>query len=84
MLGASAGLGVTASAFDAVVSGAGQAWRIQLDAWRSHCLASRTLSLLTTRYLYVELSQMGTMVACGHFHSLEPVSYTHLTLPTKA
>lgn len=71
MLGASAGLGVSATAFDAVVSGAGQAWRMQLDVWRNHCLSSRSLSLLTTRYMYVELSQMGTMVACGHFHSLD-------------
>lgn len=71
MLGASGGLGVSASAFDAVVSGAGQAWRVRLDVWRSQCLVSRSLSLLTTRYLYVELSQMGAMVACGYFHSLE-------------
>lgn len=70
MLGASAGSGVSASAFDAVVSGAGQAWRIRLNVWRGQCLASRSLRVIAARYQYVQLSQMGTMVACVHCHSL--------------
>lgn len=70
MLGASVGSGVSVCAFDAVVSGAGQAWRIRLDVWREQCLASRSLRILSARYQYAQLSQMGTMVACAHFHSL--------------
>lgn len=70
MLGASSGLGVLASPFDAVVSGAGQAWRIRLDVWRRQCLSSSPLTQLSTRYLFVELSQLGTMVGCAHCHSL--------------
>lgn len=70
MLGASSGLGVMASPFDAVVSGAGQAWRIRLDVWRRQCLSNTPLRQLSTRYLFVELSQLGTMVGCAHCHSL--------------
>lgn len=70
MLGASAGFGVSVSAFNAVVSGAGQAWRFKMDVWRPHCLTSPSLRMLSTRYLCVELSQLGTMVGCAHFHSL--------------
>ncbi len=71
MLGASSALGVTASAFDAVVTGAGQAWRMPLAALRMQCLHSRFLSVLMVRYLYTELGQMGALAACGQFHVLE-------------
>lgn len=71
MLGASSALGVTASAFDAVVTGAGQAWRIPLAFLRKQCLHSRFLSVLMVRYLYTELGQMGALAACGQFHMLE-------------
>jgi CRP-like cAMP-binding protein len=71
VLGASSALGVTASAFDAVVMGAGQAWRMPLAALRKQCLHSRFLSVLMVRYLYTELGQMGALAACGQFHVLE-------------
>lgn len=71
VLGASSALGVSASAFDAVVTGAGQAWRMPMAALRQACLHSRFMSVLMVRYLYTELGQMGTLVACGQFHALE-------------
>lgn len=71
VLGASSALGVTASAFDAVVTGAGQAWRLPLTVLRKQCLRSRHLSVLMVRYLYTELGQMGALAACGQFHVLE-------------
>ncbi|MDD0814423.1 Crp/Fnr family transcriptional regulator [Curvibacter sp. HBC28] len=71
VLGAGSALGVSACAFDAVVIGAGRAWQIDLQRLRALCQASRTLSLLMTRFLYFELSQMGALAACAHFHSLE-------------
>lgn len=71
VLGASGALGVSASAFDAVVSGAGQAWRMPMSALRKQCLHSRFLSMLMVRYLYTELGQMGALAACGQFHLLE-------------
>lgn len=71
MLGASSALGVSASAFDAVVTGAGQAWRIPLPVLRAQCLHSRFLSVLMVRYLYTELGQMGALAVCGQLHVLE-------------
>lgn len=71
VLGASGALGVTASAFDAVVTGAGQAWRMPLAVLRKQCLHSRFLSVLMVRFLYIELGQMGTLAACGQFHVIE-------------
>ncbi|GAB4087725.1 Crp/Fnr family transcriptional regulator [Hydrogenophaga soli] len=71
VLGASSALGVTASAFDAVVTGAGQAWRIPLAVLRRQCLHSRFLSVLMVRFLYIQLEQMGALAACGQFHALE-------------
>lgn len=71
VLGASSALGVSASAFDAVVTGAGRAWRIPLPVLREQCLQSRALSLLMVRFLYAELGQMGALAACGQFHRLE-------------
>lgn len=71
MLGAAAALGVSASAFDAVVTGAGRAWQIELPHLRALTRASRSLTLLMTRFLYFELSQMGALAACAHFHTLE-------------
>lgn len=70
MVGAGAGSGVPALAFDAVVSGAGQAWRIRLDVWRHQCETSRSLRTVIARYQYAQLSQLGTMIACVHFHPL--------------
>lgn len=71
VLGASSALGVSVSAFDAVVTGAGQAWRVSVPVLRQQCLNSRTLSVLMVRFLYTELGQMGALAACGQFHLLE-------------
>jgi len=71
VLGASSALGVSASAFDAVVTGAGQAWRMPLAVLRAQCLQSQYLSVLMVRYLYTELGQMGALAACGQFHVQE-------------
>jgi CRP-like cAMP-binding protein len=70
MLGAGQALGVSACAFDAVVTGSGRAWRIELLRLQQLTLRHSGLNRLFIHYLYFELSQMGLMAACGRFHSL--------------
>jgi len=70
MLGAGQALGVSACAFDAVVTGAGRAWRVELARLQQLTLRHSGLNRLFIHYLYFELSQMGLMAACGRFHSL--------------
>lgn len=71
MLGASSALGVSASAFDAVVTVAGQAWRMPMAILRTQCVHSRILNVLMVRFVYIELGQMGGLAACGQLHVLE-------------
>ena len=62
--------GVSASAFDAVVTSEGQAWRVKAHdlACRGH--HSTALNALLSRFWSVKLSQLGLQVACGRYHSL--------------
>jgi len=70
MLGAGNALGVSACAFDAVVTGGGRAWRVELPVLQKLARRSGSLGRVLIHYLYFELSQMGAMAACGRFHSL--------------
>lgn len=69
-LGVGGALGVSTSAFDAVAQGAGLAWRIAAAALMRHVAASPALGDVLTRYLYVQLAQMGGRAVCSRFHSL--------------
>lgn len=62
--------GVSASAFDAIVTSEGQAWRVEAHDLACHGQRSIALSSLLGRFLSVELSQLGLAVACGRYHSL--------------
>jgi Crp-like helix-turn-helix domain len=62
--------GVSASAFDAVVTSEGQAWRVKAHDLACHGQRSPALSALLSRFLSVELSQLGLLVACSRYHSL--------------
>lgn len=70
MLGAGQALGVSACAFDAVVTGPGRAWRVGMLQVQQLTLRHSGLNRLFIHYLYFELSQMGLMATCGRFHSL--------------
>lgn len=62
--------GVSASAFDAVVTSEGQAWRVSAHDLACHERSSAALSALLSRFMSVELAQLGLLVACGRYHSL--------------
>lgn len=62
--------GASASAFDAVVTSEGQAWRVEAHDLACHGQRSPALGALLSRFLSVELSQLGLLVACGRYHSL--------------
>lgn len=62
--------GVSASAFDAVVTSEGEAWRVQAHDLAHNEKRSPALCALLGRFLSVELAQLGLLVACGRYHSL--------------
>ena len=62
--------GESTSAFDAVVTSEGQAWRVKAHDLACHGQRSPALSALLSRFLSVELAQLGLLVACGRYHSL--------------
>lgn len=62
--------GVSASAFDAVVTSEGKAWRVEALDLACHGERSPALGALLSSFLSVELSQLGLLVACGRYHSL--------------
>lgn len=61
-------LGVFATAFDAVVSGTGNAWKIEATTLAEHGRHSKDLLRVISHFLYVELRQLGTQATCSHFH----------------
>lgn len=68
--GGACALGIYSTAFDAVVTGAGQAWRIEAERLAQHGRDSQDLLRLLSHFLYVELRQLGTQAICSHFHPL--------------
>lgn len=70
MYGGACALGIFSTAFDAVVTGAGQAWQIDAERLAAHGRRSQALLLLLSHFLYVELRQLGTQAICSHFHPL--------------
>ena len=68
--GGACALGIFSTAFDAMVVGAGQAWKIDAASLAAHGRDSPELLRLLSHFLYVELRQLGTQTVCSHFHSL--------------
>lgn len=68
--GGASALGIFSTAFDAVVTGAGQAWQIDARCMAAHGRNSPDLPRLISHFMYVELRQLGTQAICSHFHSL--------------
>jgi CRP-like cAMP-binding protein len=71
MLGSSLILGVDISPQDALVQGAGAAWRMSTAAFRRHCDLSAPLRGELLRYVYVLMRQLAQATGCIHYHLVE-------------
>lgn len=71
MVGISLMLGIDAAPVDAVVQGAGTAWRMEAAMLRTELSRSEPLRQVLSRYLYVTLTQLGQAAACTRFHLVE-------------
>jgi CRP-like cAMP-binding protein len=72
MLGAQLALGVSAIPLDALVQGAGAAWRVAAAPFRRELSSSKALQVSLHRYVYVLMAQLATAAACTRFHHVEP------------
>ena len=72
MLGAPLALGVARAPWQALVRGAGSAWRIGAPAFLRELALSSTLRRGVDRYLYVTLMQLTVAAACPRFHMIGP------------
>lgn len=64
-------LGVDVSLLHAVVQGAGPAWRMDAERFRSELEYSVALQRRVDRYLYVLISQLAQTATCTRFHVVE-------------
>ncbi len=72
MLGAHVALAVVRAPLQALVQGAGLAWRVDVPRFRSLLLTSPVLQRTLLRYVYVLMSQFAVSAACLRFHEIEP------------
>jgi CRP-like cAMP-binding protein len=71
MLGVSLALGLDTKPLQALVQGAGVAWRINATDLRRELARSPNLTRALNRYVYVKLNQLALVVACIRFHRVE-------------
>lgn len=71
MLGVTLALGVTTVPMQAVVQGAGTAWRIEVAALQHLLNQYPQLQYLLQQYLFVLMQQLSQSAACAHFHALD-------------
>lgn len=72
MLGAHVSLGVTLAPLEALVQGAGSAWRVEVDAFRRLLPHNAMLQRAVGRYVYVLMSQLASSAACLRYHHIAP------------
>jgi hypothetical protein len=72
MLGTQLVLGVREAPLQALVQGAGLAWRIGDGALRLELSRSAALRRVLLRYVQAQLMQLATAAACLRFHAIEP------------
>lgn len=72
VLGASLALGMAAAPLQALVQGAGTAWRVTVPDFLAELARSRALQHYLHRFLYVRMVQLATSAACLRFHLIEP------------
>jgi CRP-like cAMP-binding protein len=71
MVGISLMLGVEIAPMNALVQGAGAAWRMESGALVKEVRRSPPLQELLNRYLYVTLTQLAQTAACTRYHLVE-------------
>lgn len=71
MAGLSLMAGITASSLQAIVQGAGHAYRMEAAAFRRTLLACPALKSLLDRYVFVVLAQVARTAGCTKFHLVE-------------
>jgi CRP-like cAMP-binding protein len=72
MLGTQLVLGVREAPLQALVQGAGLAWRIARVPLRQQLARSTALRRVLLRYVQVQLMQLATAAACLRFHAIQP------------
>jgi len=72
MLGAQLALGVAIAPLQALVQGAGAAWRIRVGDFRRELARSATLRRGLNRYVHVLMTQLAGSAACQRYHLIGP------------
>ena len=72
MFGAGLVLGVNTSPLQAIVQGAGSAWRVGSTELLAALQVSPALRRTLLSYVYVKMDQMGSAAACLRFHLIGP------------